>query len=103
MDVVELAPDVGPARHFDDGRRPAVLRRVEVVESGVTIRLQQATERAEVRARMLALAVRTVAVEHRRRRRSGARPVVAQVDPQPAGLGAAATRVEHRDRRVVGV
>jgi argininosuccinate lyase len=29
-------------------------------------------------------------------------PIVARMDPQPAGLGAAATGMEHRDRRVVG-
>src|SRR5512144_2772025 len=103
MEVVELAPDVRPARHLDgDGRLP-LLRRVEVVEPGITVRLQQAAERAEVRPRMLALAIWAVAVAYRRWRRSGARAVVAQVDPQPAGFGAAATGVEHRDRRIIGV
>jgi hypothetical protein len=31
------------------------------------------------------------------------RAVVAQVDPQPAGFGPAATGVEHRDRGIIGM
>src|SRR5512135_402564 len=86
MEVVELAPDVRPARHLDGGGRLPLLRRVEIVEPGIAVRLQQAAEAGEVRPRMLALAIRAVAVEHRRWRRSGARALVAQVDPQPAGF-----------------
>src|SRR5512132_2735751 len=88
MDVVELAPDVRPARDLDGGGRLPLLRRVEIVEPGIAVGLQQAAEAGEVRPRMLALAIRAVAVEHRRRRRSGARAVVAQVDPQPTDFGA---------------
>ena len=52
---------------------------------------------------MLALAVGRVAVEHGGRRRSGMRALVAQIDPQAAGLGLAVAGRQHGHRRVVGM
>src|SRR6202165_2074538 len=52
--------------------------------------------------RTLCLAIRTVEVDGGRRFGSGPGPIVARIDPQPAGLGAAAAGIEHRDRRGVG-
>ncbi len=49
-----------------DGGRLPLLRLVEIVEPGIAVRLQQAAEACEVRLRMLALAVRAVAVDGRR-------------------------------------
>ncbi len=53
--------------------------------------------------RPLALAIGRVHEPHRRRSGIGPRPIVANVDPQPARLGLAVPRREHRDRNVVGV
>ena len=52
--------------------------------------------------RALCLAIRTVEVDGGRRFGPGPGPVIASVDPQPAGLGAAAAGIEYGDRRVVG-
>lgn len=52
---------------------------------------------------MFALAVGRVAVPHRRRCPAAGGPVIANVDPDPPGLRAPASRIEHRDRRVVTV
>src|SRR5258707_9850495 len=52
--------------------------------------------------RTLCLAIRTEEVDGSRRFGPGPGSIVARIDPQPAGLGAAAAGIEHRDRRVVG-
>jgi hypothetical protein len=46
--------------------------------------------------------IRTVEIDGCGRIRSAPGPVVASLDPEPAGLGAAATGIEHRNRGVVG-
>ena len=92
-----LAPEVCPTRDLDD---PFA---VEFVEAGIGVGLQEATEPGQVLGRPFAPAVGRVE-EHRRRRADiGAWPVGADIDPQPAFLGAAAAGIEHRHRRVVGV
>ena len=55
-----------------------------------------------MRGGTLGLAVGAVEIDRRRRIGSVPGPVIAGVDPEPAGLGAAAAGIEHRDRRVVG-
>ena len=50
----------------------------------------------------LGLAIGAVEVDRRRRIRSGPRSIIAGIDPQPPGLGAAAAGIEHRHRRIVG-
>src|ERR1039458_2065363 len=52
MDVVELAPCVGPACHFIDG---AVA--VKMMKAGIRIGLQRALEVLQMQPRMLALAI----------------------------------------------
>jgi hypothetical protein len=52
---------------------------------------------------MLALAVGRVAIEHSGRPDAAMRPLVPEIDPEPAGLRLAAPRRQHRDGRVVGV
>ena len=56
----------------------------------------------QMSSRPLGPAIRTVEIDRRRRIGSAPGPVIAGVDPEPAGLGAAAAGIEHRDRRVVG-
>ena len=97
MHIEELAPGVRPARRLGD----AAL--IKSGEPGIAIGLKDAAERRQVPARMLALAVGTVAIQHRGRRRTGEGTVVARVAPQPPGLGLATAGIEHRHRRIVGM
>src|SRR3546814_3417066 len=70
VDVMELAPDVGPAGHRD--HRPRLpLGNVERVEPGIGIGDEVAGKSGEVALRMLALAVGAVEVGRRRRREIG--------------------------------
>src|SRR6202022_4344805 len=55
-----------------------------------------------MRGRPFGSAVGTVEVHRRRRIGSTPRPIIPSVDPAPAGLGAATTRIEYRGWRVVG-
>lgn len=93
-----LKPRVCQAGGFHDA---AVA--VEPGEPGVAVGLEDAPELAQVRPRVLALAVGGVAVGHRSRVGPGERPVIAHVDPEPRGAGAAQTGLEHRHDGVVGV
>lgn len=98
MQVVEAAPRVRPARRFANAA--AV---VEMTKPGVGVRLQNAAEGGQVLARTLATALRRVAEEYRRRLTAAGRTIVAHVGPEAARLGAAAARIEHRHRGVIGV
>src|ERR1700729_3017482 len=91
MDVVEVAPDMGPACSLGD-----VSIGIEPVESMITIGLQNAAEGCQVRAWMKRTAIRAVAVAHRRRPRAAIRPLATQVGPQPSGPGFANARSQHR-------
>ena len=95
VDVVELAPDVRPARSLRDA---AAL--IQAAKPGIAVGLQHAAEPSQMRPRMLARTVRRVAVAHCRRRRAGIGPLVAQVCPEPAGGGLAGAGRQQRDRRV---
>jgi hypothetical protein len=57
----------------------------------------------QMRPRMLTLAVGRVEEQSRRRPRAGKWPLIANIGPQPAGLGLAGARREDRHRRVVDV
>ena len=98
VDVVELAPDVCPAGGLHD---QATL--IQSAEPGIAVGLQHAAKPRQVRPRVLAAAVRRVAIAHCRRRRAGIGSLVAQVGPEPTGAGLARARRQHRDRCVVGV
>src|SRR3954462_2052766 len=79
--VEDLAPHVRPAGHLHGRRGAPVPALVERVEARIAIGLQKPAEALQVRTRVLALAVRRVAVEHRRRRAAPVGTLVAHVDP----------------------
>src|SRR5215211_5320364 len=90
-----------PAGYMGDALRLAGLRRERVV-AGIGIGVQPAGEPAEMLPWSLALAVRRVAVEGRRRPGAAPGPGVEGVDPEPAEARLAAPRGEDADGRVVG-
>ena len=76
---------------------------VQAVEAAVAVGLQRAAEVLQVRPRVRSFPGRRIAIERRRRIGAGGRTIIPHVHPQPAGLGLAPPRIEHRHRRVVGV
>ena len=78
---MEFAPHMCPTENLGHRGGPAVLGLVERPEAGVSIGMQEAAKAGQVPARMLAFAIRRVAIEHGRRRRPSTGPLVAQVDP----------------------
>src|SRR5262245_32898034 len=97
MQLVKFAPRMCPTcRQLDiaAGRQPLKTR--------IAVDLNDAFEAGQVRGWSLGAAIRTVEIDRRRWVRSVPGPVVASVDPEPAGLGAAAAGIEHRNRGVVG-
>src|SRR5258707_8716033 len=69
-----------------------VARRGQPLEASVAVDLQHTTEVLEMSGRTLCLAIRTVEVDCGRRFRPGPGSIIARIDPQPAGLGAASVR-----------
>ena len=98
VQVVELSAHMRPAGRFLNA--PGFVHRIE---SRVAIGLQRAREIAEVRLRMLALAIRRVGEPHRRRCCVSRGAVIAHIGPQPPGFCFSISRRQHRNRRVVGV
>ena len=98
LDVVELAPHMRPAGGLADAAGV-----VEMMEAGVAIGLQGPAEAVQMPARMLALAVRRVGEPDRRRGGIVRRAIVADIRPEPAGLGLAVARSQHRHRSIVGM
>ncbi len=98
MDLVELAPGMGPAGDLVD--RSSF---VEMVEAGVSVGLERTLVEPEMLAWPLALAVGRVGEPDRRRGGIARRAVVANIGPEPSSLRLAVAGCEHRDRRVVGV
>ena len=96
MHFIELAPGVGPTGRQHDARRDQLL------EPGIAIDLQGALEPLQMHDRTLGSAIGAIEVDGRRRIDPTPGPIIAGIDPQAAGLGAAASRIEHWDRRVVG-
>src|SRR5438128_3744869 len=103
MDVVELAPHMRPAGDLGHGCGLPVRGLIERPETGIAVSLQEAVERGQVRARMLAPAIGRVAIDDRRWPLAPVGPFIPQIDPQPAGLGLAGARRQNRHRRVVRV
>jgi hypothetical protein len=93
MHFIELAPGVSPTGRQHDARRDQLL------EPGIAIDLQGALEPLQMHDRTLGSAIGAIEVDGRRRIGFAPRSIVAGINPQPAGLGAAAS---HWDRRVVG-
>ena len=69
-----------PTKDLGDIGGLATLGPVKRAETGITIGMQEAAELGQMPARMLALAIGRIAIDHRRRCRSGVRPLVAQAD-----------------------
>jgi hypothetical protein len=95
--VVELASGVRPT-----GGQHDVAARGEPLEARIAVDLEDPAESFEVRGWMLRFAIWTVEVNRRRWIRTDPRSIISRIDPESACLGATATRIEHRDRRVVG-
>jgi hypothetical protein len=96
MDIDELAPHVGEARHLAD-----VPAAVELLEARVAIRMHPALEACEVPGRAGALAVLREAAERGRRRRSRPGSLVAHVGPQPGRPRLAGAGRQHPHGRAV--
>jgi hypothetical protein len=98
-----IAPDkkrlgtMRPAGRFLD------LLAVELIEAGIGIGLQHASEVGQVRSRALALTIGTVTEEHRRRIDTSRRAIIAHIRPEPPLLGSAAAGAQYRHRGVIAV
>src|SRR5882757_1757617 len=75
----------------------------QLVKPGITVDVDDAAEVLQMRLRMFALAVGRVEEQSRWRPRAGEWPLIADVGPQPAGLGLAGARREDRHRGIVDV
>jgi hypothetical protein len=84
------------------GRQSDAARRGQPLEASIAVDLQHTTEVLEMSGRTFCLAIRTVEVDGGRRFGPGPGSIVARIDPQPTGFGAAEAGIEHGDRRVVG-
>ena len=97
MYLVKLPSGMRPA-----SREHNVAAVSQPFEAGITIDLQSAAESFEMSGWTLGTAIGAVDINRGRRLRSIPRSIIAGIDPEPAGLGAAAAGIEHRDRCVVG-
>ena len=96
----ELAPRMRPARRLPD-RAGLAVREIELVVAVVGVGLKDAGVANEMRLRMLAAPVARVVEDRGRRPGAAERLIVADVDPEPAGVGLAFG--QHRHGRVVAV
>src|SRR5437763_16085856 len=71
--------------------------------TGAAVGMDDAAELLQVGSRMLAFAVGRVEEQSGRRPRAGERPLVADISPQPPGLGFAGARRQYRHWGVVDV
>jgi hypothetical protein len=76
---------------------------VEMLKSRVGVGLQRASVGLQVLLRMVAPSIGRVGEPHCRSSRIAAWPVIADVGPEPAGLGLAVTRSEYGHGSIVGV
>ena len=96
----ELAPRMRPARRLPD-RAGLAVRKIELVVAVVGVRLQNADISCEMRQRMLAARVARVVEDRGRLPGAAERPIVADIDPEPAGVSLAFA--QHRNGRVVAM
>lgn len=94
---------MSPTGHFDDRARLVSPRRVKRFEAAIAVGLEHAGKARQVSRRVGAAAIGAVKVNRGGRGFASKRPVVADIDPQSPGLGAAQTGLQHRHRGVVGV
>jgi hypothetical protein len=76
VEIVELAPGMRPARCFHD--LPLL---VERSEAAIGVSLQDAVVAAQMRLRVLALAIGRVAIPHRRRVATAGRTIITDIGP----------------------
>src|SRR5690349_8752619 len=72
----------------------------QFIEPGIAVGVNDAAKVLQMRLRMLAFTIGRVEKQRRRRPRAGEWPLIADIGPQPAGLGLAGARRENRHRRV---
>ena len=96
-ELVEAPAHMGPAEGELD-----VAALGEHAIAAIAVDLQDAVEAGEMGDRPLGLAVGRVDVGDARRIGAAPWPIVARIGPELAGLGAAASGIEHRRRRLVG-
>jgi len=89
--------------HLDHINDAVLVGLVELAEAGMAVGVQGALEGLQVSLRMFSLAVRRIAVKHRRRIGPAVWAFVPRVHPLPPGLGLAPAGIEYRNRRVVAV
>ena len=96
----ELAPRMGPTGHLGDrpGLTPDL---IEPSEAGIGIALHQPGIEGQMALGMGTAAIARVEVGRRRRVGAGERPIVAHIDPKPAGPGLACR--QHRHGGVIGM
>jgi hypothetical protein len=87
---------------YSAGRQPDVSANTQPLETRIAIDLDDSPETGQMGCRPFGPPVRAVEIYCRRRISSAPGPVIARIDPEPAGLGATATGIEHRNRGVVG-
>src|SRR5215472_18441833 len=75
----------------------------QFIEPGIAVGVYDAAEVLQMRLWMLAFAVGRIKEQGSRRARTSKWPLIANVGPQPPGLGLTGTRRQHRHRRVVDV
>ena len=86
---------MGPAQGLDD-RSGLAIGREQPVVTGIGVSLQDAGEVAQMLRGMIARAVSRSPEQHGRRIGAAEGPVVADIDPSPAGVGLALRQDRHR-------
>ena len=100
VNVVELAPRMRPT--VGELRAIVGFAAEQAAEPGIAVDLNQTAEPAQMRLRMLTLAIFAVDIGGGRMAWSAPWPIVERVAPQSPRLGASAAGIEHRERGVVG-
>src|SRR5579875_2811913 len=98
LQVIELAPHVGPTRRFLD-----LSALVKMMKPCVGIRLQRTDEPPQMLAWMFAAPIRRVGKPHRWRSTIACRTIIPNISPQTTELGLPVARRQHRNRRVIRV
>ena len=96
MDIEEFAPHMRPAAGLDN---PTASE--QFVEPGVAVGVDHAAEALQVGPRMLAFAVRRIEEQGSRRPGASEWPLIADIGPQPSGLGLSVARRQDRHRGIV--
>jgi len=91
MNVEEFAPHMRPAAGLDNPTADE-----QFIEPGIAVGMDDATKVLQMRLRMLAFTIGRVEEQSCRRPRASEWPLIANVGPQPAGLGPAGARRQHR-------